>query len=160
MYVLAVVFVRKSVLSEQYRWKRDVRSGKWKNVKCVLDVFTDVRNLQSAMALEKRTDMGSIKIRIQEFRRKYGRYRSNYRSVIRPFLLLEEGALSEPYTLMRQSMATSWFLFLFVNIQETITGLLLLLRRHLSNAGEINIKNIFQGTNGHMDTCLEKMLAE
>ena len=35
------------------------------------------------MAMEKRTDMGSIKIRIQEFRRKYGRYSSNYRSVIR-----------------------------------------------------------------------------
>ena len=37
-------------------------------MKCVLDVFTDVRNLQSVMAMEKRTGMGSIKIRIQEFR--------------------------------------------------------------------------------------------
>ena len=43
------------------------------NVKCVLDVFTDVRNLRSAMAMEKRTDMGSIKIRMQEFRRNYGK---------------------------------------------------------------------------------------
>ena len=39
------------------------------NVKCVLDVFTDVRNLQSVMATKKRTSMGSIKIRTQEFRK-------------------------------------------------------------------------------------------
>ena len=68
-----VVSVRKNVRLVRYRWKRDVRSGKWKNVKCVLDVFTDVRNLRSAMAMEKRTDMGSIKIRMQEFRRNYGK---------------------------------------------------------------------------------------
>ena len=37
-------------------------------MKCVLDVFTDVRNLQSAMETGKRTDMDSIKIRIPEFR--------------------------------------------------------------------------------------------
>ena len=43
----------------------------------------------------------------------------------------------------RQSMATSLFLFLLVNIQETMAGLLLSLRRYLSNAGKINIKNTF-----------------
>lgn len=46
-------------------------SGNWKNVKCVLDVFTDARNLQSAMATEKLTDMDSIKIHILEFKRKH-----------------------------------------------------------------------------------------
>ena len=40
-------------------------------------------------------------------------------------------------------MATSLFLFLLVNIQETMADLLLLLRRYLSNAGKINIKNTF-----------------
>ena len=54
-------------------------SVNWKNVKCVLDVFTDVRNLQSATAMEKLTDMDSIKIHTPEFRRKYS---SHYRSVI------------------------------------------------------------------------------
>ena len=44
---------------------------------------------------------------------------------------------------MRQSMVTSLFLFLLVNIQETMAGLLLSLRRYLSNAGKINIKNTF-----------------
>ena len=34
-----------------------------------VDVFTDVRNLQSVMATGKRTDMDSIKIRIPEFRK-------------------------------------------------------------------------------------------
>lgn len=72
MYVSVVVSVQKNVRLMRYRWKRDVRSGKWKNVKCVWDVFTDVQNLQSAMAMEKRTDMGSIEIRTPEFRRKYG----------------------------------------------------------------------------------------
>ena len=43
----------------------------------------------------------------------------------------------------RQSIATSGFLFLLVNIQETMAGLLLLLRRYLSDAGKINIKNTF-----------------
>lgn len=42
----------------------------------------------------------------------------------------------------QQSMATSGFLFLLVNIQETTAGLLLL-RRYLRNAGKINIKNTF-----------------
>lgn len=51
-------------------------------MKCVLDVFTDAPNLQSAMVMEKLTDMDSIETRIQEFR-KYGRYSSHYRSVIR-----------------------------------------------------------------------------
>ena len=46
-----------------------VLSGKQKNVKCVSDVFTDVRNLQSATAMEKLTDMDSIKIHTPEFRR-------------------------------------------------------------------------------------------
>lgn len=46
-------------------------SVNWKNVKCVLDVFTDARNLQSAMATEKLTDMDSIKIHILEFKRKH-----------------------------------------------------------------------------------------
>lgn len=46
-------------------------SGNWKNVKCVLDVFTDAQNLQSAMATEKLTDMDSIKIHILEFKRKH-----------------------------------------------------------------------------------------
>lgn len=41
------------------------------------------------------------------------------------------------------SMATSLFLFLLVNIQETMAGLLLSLRRYLSNACKINIKNTF-----------------
>lgn len=86
------VSVRKNVRLVRYRWKRAVRSVKWKNVKCVLDVFTDVRNLQSAMAMEKRTDMGSIKIRIQEFRRNYGRYSSNYRSVIRSWSKVFRGS--------------------------------------------------------------------
>ena len=44
---------------------------------------------------------------------------------------------------MRQSLMTSLFLFLLVNIQETMAGLLLSLRRYLSNAGKINIKNTF-----------------
>ena len=35
------------------------------------------------------------------------------------------------------------FLFLLVNIQETMAGLLLSLRKYLSNAGKINIKNTF-----------------
>lgn len=46
-------------------------SVNWKNVKCVLDIFTDARNLQSAMATEKLTDMDSIKIHILEFKRKH-----------------------------------------------------------------------------------------
>ena len=78
----AAVSVQKSALSEQYRWKTDVLSGSLKNAKCVLDVFTDVRNLQSAMAMVRQPDMDSIKIRTPEFR-KYGRYSSPYRSVIR-----------------------------------------------------------------------------
>lgn len=41
-----------------------------------------------------------------------------------------------------QGTATSLFLFLLVNIQETMAGLLSL-RRYLSNAGKINIKNTF-----------------
>ena len=52
----------------------------WKSEECelcVLDVFTDVRDLQSAMAMEKRIDMGSIKIRIQEFRRNNSELSSN-----------------------------------------------------------------------------------
>ena len=76
-----VVSVRKNVQSGRYRWKMDAQSGKRKNVKCVLDVFTDVRNLQSVMATGKRTDMDSIKIRIPEFRRKYGYRNESKRTV-------------------------------------------------------------------------------
>lgn len=81
MYVSVAVSVRKNVLSEQYRSKTDILSGNWKNVKCVWDVFTDVRNLQSAMETGKRTDMDSIKIRIPEFRRKYG-YRNEFKRTV------------------------------------------------------------------------------
>ena len=59
---------RKKVRPERDRWRMDIRSGNRKSVKCVLDVFTGVPNLQSAMAMEKLTDMASIKIHIQEFR--------------------------------------------------------------------------------------------
>ena len=70
MYALVVVSVQKNVLSERYIWKKDVQSGNRKNVKCALDAFTDVQNLQSATAMEKLTNMDSIKIRTPEFRRK------------------------------------------------------------------------------------------
>ena len=64
-----VVSARKNVLSKRYRWKMDVLSGSLKNAKCVLDVFTDVRNLQSAMAMVRQSDMDSIIIRTPEFRK-------------------------------------------------------------------------------------------
>lgn len=45
----------KNVLSGQYKSKKDILSGNRKNAKCVWDVFTDARNLQSVMATGKRT---------------------------------------------------------------------------------------------------------
>ena len=67
---MAAVCAQKSVLSGRYRWKKGVLSGNQQNVKCVLDVFTGVRNLRSATVMEKLIDMDSIKIRTPEFKRK------------------------------------------------------------------------------------------
>lgn len=91
-HVSVAVSVRKNVLSKRYRWKKDILSGSLKNVKCVLDVFTDVRNLQSSMAMIRQSDMDGIKIRTPEFRRKHSKYSSNYRSVIRSWSEIFRGS--------------------------------------------------------------------